>query len=153
MAALLILGVVSAGCASEPLANPRDLLLAPGDIPGMQLKVVSETEEQSSQGPSALVELKGPGLRVLQSVVTFASREDALAALDGIRGDLVSRGETDPGGVEASGVLEHNLGPDQASSLFFIEDRALVRLTVTGPERRHRLAELSDIARSKLQGD
>ena len=104
------------------------------------------------EGPSALVELQGPGFRVLQTVVLFGSREEALSALDGIRNDLVSRGETGPGGMEASGVLEHNLGPEEASSLFLIEGRALVRLTVTGPERLQLLDELAGIARAKLEG-
>ena len=104
------------------------------------------------EGPSALVELQGHGFRVMQSVVLFASREEALSALDGIRSDLVSRGETGPGGVETSGVLEHNLGSEEASSLFMIADRVLARLTVTGPERRQWLDELVDIVRSKLRG-
>lgn len=140
------------GCGSEMPSNPRDLLLSPADVPGMQLAVVTESEEQSAEGPSALVELQGPGFRVLQTVVLFESRELALSALDGIRSDLVSRGETEPGGVETSGVLEHSLGPDEAASLFLIEGRALVRLTVTGPERRRLVTELADIARSKLVG-
>ena len=141
-----------AGCGPETPADPRNLLLSPDDISGMQLTVVSESEEQSVEGPSALVELQGAGFRVLQTVVLFASREEALSALDGIRSDLVSRGETGPGGLETSGVLEHNLGSEEASSLFLIEDRALVRLTVTGPERQQRLDELADVARSKLEG-
>ena len=82
----------------------------------------------------------------------FESRELSLAALDGIRGDLASRGEAGSGSVETSGVLEHSLGQDEASSVFFIEDRALVRLTVTGPERLQRLEELAAIARNKLEG-
>ena len=118
----------------------------------MQVDVASVSEEESGEGPSALVELQGPGFRVMQSIVLFESRELALAALDGIRSDLVSRGETEPGGVETSGVLEHTLGSEEAASLFLIEDRALVRLTVTGPERRQLLAELADIARGKLEG-
>lgn len=149
---ILLVAVFGVGCGSDISSDPRDILLAPGDVPGMQLTVVNDSEEQSGEGPSALVELQGPGFRVLQSVVLFADREAALAALDGVRGDLVSRGETGPGGIEASGVLEHSLGPEEASSLFFIEDRALVRLTVTGPERQQRLAELADIARDKLEG-
>lgn len=104
------------------------------------------------EGPSALVELQGHGFHVMQSVVLFASREEALSALDGIRSDLVSRGETGPGGMETSGVLEHNLGSEEASSLFMIVDRVLARLTVTGPERQQWLGELVDIVRSKLQG-
>ena len=118
----------------------------------MQVGLASVSEEESGEGPSALVELQGPGFRVLQSIVLFESRELALSALDGIRSDLVSRGETGPGGMQTSGVLEHYLGLEEASSLFLIEDRALVRLTVTGPERQQRLDQLADIARSKLDG-
>ena len=147
-----IVGAFLAGCGPDTPSDPRDLLLTPDDVPGMQLAAVSESEEQSVEGPSALVELQGQRFRVLQSVVLFASREEALSALDGIRSDLVSRGETGPGGVETSGILEHNLGPEDASSLFLIENRALIRLTVTGPERRQLLDELVDIVRTKLQG-
>lgn len=149
---MLIVAALAVGCGSEISSDPRELLLSPDDVPGMQVDVASVSEEDSGEGPSALVELQGPGFRILQSIVLFESRELALAALDGIRSDLVSRGETEPGGVETSGVLEHNLGSEEAASLFLIEDRALVRLTVTGPERQQLLAELADIARSKLEG-
>ena len=141
------------GCGSDGPSAPGEILLAPADVPEMELTVVSEAEEQSVEGPSALVELQGPGYRVLQSVVLFESRELALSALDGIRGDLVNRGETGPGGVETSGVLEHTLGPDEASSQFLIEDRALVRLTVTGPDRLRLLEILAEAAREKLTGN
>ena len=157
--ACVLLGIASlvtaflAGCGPETPQDPRNLLLSPDNISEMQLTVVSESEEQSVEGPSALVELQGPGFRVLQTVVLFASREEALSALDGIRNDLVSRGETGPGGMETSDILEHNLGSEEASSLFMIVDRVLARLTVTGPERRQRLAELAGIARAKLDGD
>ena len=151
-ASAVLVALLIAACGPETPANPGDLLLSPGDVSDMQLTVISQSEEQSGEGPSALVELQGPGFRVLQSVVLFESRELALTALDGIRGDLASRGEAGPGGVETSGVLEHSLGQDEASSVFFIEDRALVRLTVTGPERLQLLEELAAIARNKLEG-
>lgn len=152
LASGVLLSLLLAACGPETPANPGDLLLSPGDVSGIQLTVISQSQEQSGEGPSALVELQGPGFRVLQSVVLFESRELSLAALDGIRGDLSSQGEAGPGGVETSGVLEHSLGQDEASSVFFIEDRALVRLTVTGPERLQRLEELAAIARNKLEG-
>ena len=151
-ASAVLLALLIAACGPETPANPGDLLLSPGDLSDMQLTVISQSEEQSGEGPSALVQLQGPGFRVLQSVVLFDSRELALAALDSIRGDLASRGEAGPGGVETSGVLEHNLGQDEASSVFFIEDRALVRLTVTGPKRLQLLEEMAAIARNKLEG-
>ena len=113
-ASAVLLALLIAACGPETPANPGDLLLSPGDVSDMQLTVISQSEEQSGEGPSALVELQGPGFRVLQSVVLFESRELALTALDGIRGDLASRGEAGPGAVETSGVLEHNLGQDEA---------------------------------------
>ena len=121
-------------------------------MPSAWVSVVSLTEEQSLDGPSAQVKLQGAGFQVVQSLVLFENREVALSALDGIRADLVSRGETGPGQPEASGVFEHKLGNEEAASLFFIENNGLVRLTVTGPSRDTRLAELADVARDKLNG-
>ena len=141
-----------AACGQREFANPSSLLLAPEDFPGIAVSVLTTSEEQSLDGPSALVELQGPDFQVLQSIVLFDTREHALTALDSIRADLVSRGETGPGGVEASGIFEHSLGTEDAVSLFFIEGNGLVRLTVTGPGREKRLAELADVAREKLGG-
>ena len=142
--------VLLAACGQRNISDPGNLLLAPEDFPGIAVSVLAMSGEQSLDRPSALVELQGPGFRVLQTLVVFQSREHALAALDGIRADLVSRGEAGLGEVEASGIFEHPLGEDEAASLFFIESNGLVRLTVTGPDRRRQLAELADVARKKL---
>lgn len=149
---LALLSTLLAACGSEIESSPGELLLSPEDVPHLQLAVVSESEEESEEGPSALIEMQGPGFRVLQSVLLFESRELALSALDGIRGDLVSRGQTGPGAPEASGVLQHTLGGEEAASLFFIEENGLVRLTVTGEERGQLLEELAAVAREKLEG-
>ena len=130
IAAALILAM--AGCGAAISGEPRDLVLGPDDFPDGGVSVVSLSEEESLDGPSAQTELQGQGYRVVQSLVLFPDRETALSALDGIRADLVSRGETGPGEPGASGVFQHRLGEEEAASLFFIEDRALVRLTVTG---------------------
>ena len=98
------------------------------------------------------MELQGPQYRVLQSVVLYEDRELALSALDGIRSDLVSRGEAGPGAPQTSGVYQHMLGNDEAASLFFIEGRALVRLTVTGDNGVESLDQLAGLARDKLAG-
>lgn len=138
----------------EAMAPPRELLLAPGDFAnGGAVTVAALSEEESRDGPSAQVELQGAGFRAVQSLVLFASREQALAALDGIRADLASQGAAGPGPPESSGVLEHQLGNAAAASLFFIESRGLVRLTVTGPDRRRLLDELAAAARGKLARD
>ena len=144
--------ILLTGCGSQAITNPRDLLLAPEDFQTGGVSVTSLTEEQSLDGPSAQVELQGDGFRVVQSLVVFETREAALAALDGIRADLVSRGETGPGGVETSGILEHRLGNEEAASLFFIEANGLVRLTVTGPDRARQLEEWAALARKKISG-
>ena len=149
---LMLCGLLVVACGGDASQNPSALLLGPGDIPGGNVTVVSRSEEQSLNGPTAQVELQGPGYRVLQSAVLFEDRESALSALDGIRADLVSQGATGPGGRESSGILEHTLGSDKAASLFFIEDRALVRMTVTGSGREERLSELAEAARDKLSG-
>ena len=128
------------------------MLLNPVDFPDDGVTVLSLTEEESLDGPSAQVELQGSSYRVVQSLVLFQDRESALSALDGIRADLVTRGETGPGEPEASGVFQHQLGDEDAASLFLIEDRALVRLTVTGADRVELVAQLASAARRKLAG-
>ena len=148
----LFLAILLVACSPEIASEPSELLLAPGDFQTTAITVVSESKEQSLDGPSAQVELQGPGYRVLQTLILFETRERALSALDGIRADLVSRDESGPGATEASGIIEHPLGNEDAASLFFIENRGLVRLTVTGPDRDSRLAELSAIAREKISG-
>ncbi len=145
----LSLALLLSACGSEISSAPRELLLSPEDFPSAGVSEIAASEEQSLDGPSAQVELQGGDFRVLQSLILFESREQALTALDGIRADLASRGEADPGGPEASGVFEHPLG-EEAASLFFIENRGLVRLTVTGPDRQRQLAKLVTAARDKL---
>ena len=149
---LLLVSLLTAACGSDAPAEPRKLLLGPSDFQDSTVTVSSLSEEQSLDGPSAQVELQGPKFRVLQSLVLFETREQSLSALDGIRADLVSRGEAGPGAPQASGVFEHMLGTEQAASLFLIEGPGLVRLTVTGPDRHKHLDALRDIARGKLAG-
>ena len=146
----MLAAIAMSACGADRPANPGELLLGPGDFPRGAVSVVSLSEQESLDGPSAQVELEGHGFRALQSVVLFGSREQALAALDGIRADLVSRGEAGPGEPGASGIFEHRLGDADAASLFFIENRGLGRLTVAGPDRHRLLRELVAVARGKL---
>ncbi len=150
VALVVLAGLLLAACDSAITADPRTLLLAPEDFADAAVSVVSTSEQESLDGPSALVELEGPDFRVLQSLVLFENREQALSALDAIRADLVSRGETGPGEPEASGVFNDRIGNEEASGLFFIEQNGLVRLAVSGTDRERRLDELLMLARSKL---
>ena len=138
-------------CGSETLTNPQELLLSPEDFDAPVI-VLSESAEQSPGRPSAQVTLEATEFKVLQSLVLFESHEVALSALDGIRADLVSRGDTGLGEREASGIFQDHLGQEEAASLFFIENNGLVRLSVTGPDRERRLADLAEGAREKLSG-
>ena len=153
-AQLLAFGVFAvfllAGCSSEITGDPKELLLSPGDFQDVSVVVLSASEEDSLDGPSALVELEGPDFRVLQSLVVFASREAALSALDAIRADLVSRGATGPGQAGASGVFVDRIGAEEAAGLFFMERNVLVRLAVAGQGRESHLIELAELARKKL---
>ena len=151
LASSLLVSLLLIACGSDISGEPRDLLLTPSDFSG-GVTVISLSEEQSLDGPSAQVELQGIGFRVVQSLILYENREMSLAALDGIRADLANQGQTDPGGVEATGVFRHMLGTDEAVSVFFIEGRGLVRLTVTGPGMEDRLNTLTDLAREKLAG-
>ena len=148
---ILVLLVALTACGSKALTNPQELLLSPEDF-DVPVIVLSMIEEQSPGGPSAQVTLEAPEFKVLQSLVLFESHELALSALDGIRADLVSRGDTGPGEREASGVFQDHLGQEEAASLFFIENNGLVRLSVTGTDRERRLADLAEEAREKLSG-
>lgn len=150
LASSLLVCLLLIACGSDISGEPRDLLMAPSDFPGGGVTVISLSEEQSLDGPSAQVELQGPDFRVVQSLILYENREMSLAALDGIRADLVNQGQTDPGGVETTGVFQHMLGTDEAVSVFFIEGRGLVRLTATGPGMRDRLDTLGILAREKL---
>ena len=151
-ALFLVFSVAAAACNDEQPSSVGELLLGAGDLAEEGVTVASISEAQSLDGPSALVELEGPGFRVMQNIIIYESREDALTVLDEIRADLVAGGQTGPGSVEASGVMDYTLGTEEAASMFLIEGRALVRLTATGEGRKERLLELAKAAREKLSG-
>ena len=120
LALAVLFGLLGSACSSEITADPQTLLLSPDDFGNSAVSVASSSEQESLDGPSALVELEGPDFRVLQCLVLFEDREQSLSALDAIRADLVSRGETGPGEREASGVFNDRIGNEDAAGLFFI---------------------------------
>lgn len=152
LALFVLLAVSIAACSADPVP-PRDLLLSPEDFPRSG---VTETAREDGQGnldePAVQVELSSLDFTVLESLVLFESDELALAVLSGIKQDQLSQG-VDPHPVEGfddnSGVLAEQLHGEDASTLFFVEGRALVRITLSGENHSERVWDIARLAREK----
>ncbi|MDA0264346.1 MAG: hypothetical protein O3A93_08255 [Chloroflexi bacterium] len=149
---LAVFAVVLAACTSGP-TPPEDLLLAPGDFPGQEITVVSrEAGETAVAEPAVQVELAGPDFLLLESLVLFQREDLALMILKGIKQDQISQGVTaNPaeGFEDNTGVLGDRLNGEDASTVFFTQGRALVRLTLTGPGNTAKIWEIARLAREK----
>ena len=154
--ALAAIFLILSACSgdSTPLVS-LDLLLGPEDFPGLAVTATSpELVFATTDAQAAVqVELTGPGFKVLESLVLFETRDQALGILAGIKQDMAALGTGAApvdGFQDISGINEKsNLGGDPASTLFFVEGKALVRLTVAGPEWRLRIMELFETAKNK----
>ena len=149
---LAIIFLVMMACSGESLPLP-ELLLNQEDFPDVS---VVETDRQvgvTSDGqPSGLIALSGPDFTVLHSIVMFESDSAALSTLSGIKSDQIAQGVTAeemPGFKDATGVREEVRGDEETATLFFVEGTALVKVTVTGVERRRLLSRLAEAARDK----
>ena len=147
-----ISAVLLAACSSDP-TPPRDLLLGPGDFPGQAVTESGrETGETSLDDPAVQVELSGPDFTLLESLVLFEAENLALSLLAGIKQDQISQGVTaqpEDGFDDNSGVISDQLHGDDASTLFFVQGRALVRITLTGAGRMEDIWEIARLARDK----
>tara|TARA_B100000809_G_scaffold153512_2_gene150861 strand:+ start:80 stop:568 length:489 start_codon:yes stop_codon:yes gene_type:complete len=132
---------------------PRDLLLSPDDFPRAGVTETSrETGETNQFEPAVQVELTSLDFTVLESLVLFDSVDLALALLSEIKQDQISQGvDAHPvDGFEAnSGVLADRLHGEDASTLFFVEGRALVRITLSGVDHADRVWDVARLAREK----
>ena len=155
IALMLLFAVLLAACSSDP-TPPRDLLLGPGDFPGQAVTETSrETGETSLYEPAVQVELSGPDFTLLESLVLFGAQHLALTILDGIKQDQITQGVTAQpvdGFDDNSGVIGDQLHGDDAATLFFVQGRALVRITLTGDGRTERVWEIARLARDKSGG-
>ena len=139
---------------STPLVSP-DVLLGPEDFSGLAVTATSpELVYTRLEAQAAVrVELTGPGFKVLESLVLYETKDQALGILAEIKRDMAALGTNaapvdgfqDISGIDANSSLDG----EPASTLFFVEDRALVRLTVAGPDWQPRIIELSVTARNK----
>ena len=141
-----------AACSGDP-TPPRELLLGPEDFPGQAVTENSrETGETASNEPAVQIELSGPDFTLLESLVLFESGGLALSLLNGIKQDQIAQGVTSQpkeGFEENSGVIDDQLHGDDASTLFFVQGRALVRITLTGAGREEMIWEIARLARDK----
>ncbi len=151
--ALVALFAVFLAACSGDSTPPRDLLLSAGDFP---FQGVTETNRQEGESnleePAVQVELSSPDFTVLESLVLFESEELALNILSEIKQDQIAQGVTSQpveGFDDNSGVLEEQLHGEDASTVFFVEGRALVRITLSGEGRAEFIWEIARLAREK----
>lgn len=149
---MAIIFLALASCSGESLLLP-EMLLNQGDFPGVSVVETDRQEGDTSDGqPSGLVTLAGPNFTVLHSIAMFESESTARSVLRGIKDDQIAQGVTPqdlPGFKDASGVFEEVRNDEESATLFFVEGRALVKVTVSGPERRELLSRLAETAREK----
>ena len=152
MALVALFAVLLAACSDEA-TPPRDLLLSADDFP---FEGVTETDRREGdsnlEGPAVQVELSSPDFTFLESLVLFESEELALSILSEIKQDQIARGVTSlpvEGFDDNSGVLEEQLNGQEASTVFFVEGRALVRITLSGGGRAEFIWEIARLAREK----
>ena len=149
---LSLFAVLLAACSSGP-TPPQDLLLGPEDFPH---PVVTEAHREAGETnldePAVQVELTSHDFTLLESLVLFKDEDIAFTILAGIKQDQISRGVTpEPmeGFEDNSGVLSENFHGEDASTLFFVEGRALVRITLTGDGQADNVWAFARLARKK----
>ncbi len=141
-----------AACSSDP-TPPRDLLLSPDDFPGVRVTETSqETGATNEDEPAVQVELGSPSFTVLESLVLFETEDLAQGILTGIKQDQLAQGVVSlvvEGFKDNSGVMREQLHGEEASTVFFVEGRALVRITVSGEGQAENIWEIAQLAREK----
>ena len=149
---LSLFAVLLVACFSGP-APPQDLLLGPEDFRNI---VVTETNREGRETnldePAVQVELTSPDFTLLESLVLFEDEDIALTILAGIKQDQISQGVTpEPmeGFEDNSGVLSEKMHGEDASTLFFVEGRVLVRITLSGDGQADDVWVFARLARKK----
>ena len=150
---LAMFALLLTACSGDA-TPPRDLLLSPDDFPRSAVTETSrETGESNKYEPAVQVELTSLDFTVIESLVLFESVDLALALLSEIKQDQLSQGvDAHPvDGFDAnSGVLADRLHGDDASTLFFVEGQALVRITLSGGGHAERVWDIARMAREKF---
>ena len=129
---------VGTGINAHPKFGPKVAMLI-REFTGVDFSQADSLFEALSTQDTA-VETSGQ-LRVL-----------AVSLLNGIKQDQLAQGVTSQpmeGFEENSGVIDDQLHGDAASTVFFVQGRALVRITLTGAERKEMIWEIARLARDK----
>jgi hypothetical protein len=131
----------------------RDLLLDSGDFSGLSVTESKAQVSETTQGDaSAQVELSGPDFVLGQSLVLFENQDAARAILAEIKKGQLARitYPIEQGNFkDVSEVLVEDRGGNETLTLIFVEGRALVRVTISGPNRRALLPVYAEEARVK----
>ena len=152
---VLLFAMALTGCFNDP-PPLGSLLLAPNDFPTEGVREIAKISAATSKDePAVQVELTAPGFTILESLVLFETRERALSTLAGIdedHGALRMVSDSAAGFDDSSGIIVEHLDGEQASTVFFVEGRALVKVTVTGDNEVASVWEIARRAREKVEG-
>ena len=152
IASVFVFIVVLASCSGNS-TPPRDLLLNPRDFSNQTVTHSSqEIEDSLLDGAAVLVVLNGPDFKLLESLVLFESKALAAKVLDEIKQDQLAQGviaESVEGFDGNSGVMPETLYGEPGSTLFFVEGRALIRITLSGGNHAEKVWEMARLARKK----
>ena len=140
------------GC-SDGSTPPHDLLLDPGDFSNQTVThSIQEIEDSQLAGAAVLVELTGPDFTLLESLVLFKTGELAAKVLDEIKQDQLAQGviaKSVEGFDDNSGVFPESLHGESASTLFFVEGNALIRITISGRNHAEKIWEMARLIKYK----
>ena len=150
--AALALAALLVGCSGGSL-DAADLLLGPSDFPGLEVSEITTQATVTPQGVAAAqVQITGQDFQLSHSIVLFATSASALSVLAGIKQDQLAQRVTPSGEdqiQDSSGVLIEVRDGQERLTMFMVEGRALIRLTVSGPGAQSMLADYAEKARSK----
>ena len=152
---LALFAVLLAACSGDA-TPPRDLLLGAEDFPDTTITETSREDGTTNlDEPAVQVELSSPEFNLLESLVLFENEDIARSILAGIKQDQIARGVTaEPvtGFEDNSGVMSERLNGEDALTVFFVEGRALVRLTLSGDGGDEMVWAVARLAREKSGG-
>jgi hypothetical protein len=153
---LATLFAISLAACFSGATPPRDLLLDSSDFPSVNVtEIVQETGTTNEDEPAVQVKLLAPDFTVLESLVLFETRDLALGILAGIKQDQTAQGVVPvpiEGFQDNAGVLGEHLNGEETSTVFFVEGRALVRISVQGENGVENIWEIARRARIKSGG-
>ena len=153
---LFTLFAISMAACSNESTPPSDLLLDSNDFPEMNITEISRgVGSTDSERPAVQVELRANGFTILESLVVFENKDLALSILTSIKQDQTGQGVGSvpvEGFDDNSGVMVEHLDDDEKSTVFFVEGRVLVRITVSGEEAIESIWEIASRAREKSEG-